>query len=365
MDRHDLPGVTAKDVAEAHQADLNIQHEYGCRGLTYWFDEIRGIAFCLVEAPDKGAVERMHNHAHGLIPHQIVEVDNRMVETFLGWIEEVESLPDKDRTVNGRTGISAYRIILATELFTSNLAVRRNGHTGARGPMQTFLEIVRNTVRDHGGSNVDPTDDIHLTSFVSVKDALNCALSIQKCCRVQLSGCEFLPGMGISAGHPVTMGHDFFEEAIIQAKRLSRLAGRNVVMISAEVSELAMRENVSVAGEVGIRLLNSGDENFLKRITDILEGCWSDSRLTVPGFCRKIGLSKSQLNRRLSALTGFSPNEFIREFRLIQALGMIEKREGNISEIAYGTGFSSPSYFSHCFENRFGLRPSILFSESA
>ncbi|WP_289053947.1 DUF4242 domain-containing protein [Carboxylicivirga marina] len=76
MDRLDLPGVTAKDVAEAHQKDLKIQDDYGCRAITYWFDEERQTAFCLIEAPDKGAVKAMHEHAHGLVPHQIIEVNN-------------------------------------------------------------------------------------------------------------------------------------------------------------------------------------------------------------------------------------------------------------------------------------------------
>ena len=75
MDRHDLSGVTAKDVAQAHQKDLSIQEDFGCRGITYWFDEERGAAFCLIEAPDKNAVKEMHDHAHGLVPHQILEVE--------------------------------------------------------------------------------------------------------------------------------------------------------------------------------------------------------------------------------------------------------------------------------------------------
>ncbi len=63
MDRHDIPGITAMDVAEAHKQDLMIQDKYDCRALTYWFDEKRGTAFCLIEAPRKDAVERMHDEA--------------------------------------------------------------------------------------------------------------------------------------------------------------------------------------------------------------------------------------------------------------------------------------------------------------
>ena len=90
MDRHDLAAVTAKDVAEAHREDLKIQDNYNCKGLTYWFDEKRGTAFCLVEAPNADCVKEMHDNAHGLIPHQIIEVESNVVNAFLGRIEGEE-----------------------------------------------------------------------------------------------------------------------------------------------------------------------------------------------------------------------------------------------------------------------------------
>lgn len=49
MDRHDFSGITAKDVAAAHQEDLKIQEKYGCRRLSFWFDEERQMAFCLTK----------------------------------------------------------------------------------------------------------------------------------------------------------------------------------------------------------------------------------------------------------------------------------------------------------------------------
>ena len=82
MDRHDLEAATAKDVAEAHREDLKIQHKYNCKGLTYWYDEERGTAFCLVEAPNADCVKQMHDNAHGLVPHQIIEVESNVVSAF-------------------------------------------------------------------------------------------------------------------------------------------------------------------------------------------------------------------------------------------------------------------------------------------
>lgn len=59
MDRHDVSkSVTAENVAQLHKEDLKIQEQFSFLGLTYWFDDIKKIAFCLVEAPDK---ESMHN----------------------------------------------------------------------------------------------------------------------------------------------------------------------------------------------------------------------------------------------------------------------------------------------------------------
>ena len=53
MDRHDLPeSVNAEHVAHIHQEDLKIEHEFGCKGLTYWFDDKRKTAFCLINAPN-------------------------------------------------------------------------------------------------------------------------------------------------------------------------------------------------------------------------------------------------------------------------------------------------------------------------
>ena len=54
MDRHDVPGVTAGAVAEASAKDIEIQGDYGVEVMTYWVDEERGNAFCLMKAPDMG-----------------------------------------------------------------------------------------------------------------------------------------------------------------------------------------------------------------------------------------------------------------------------------------------------------------------
>jgi hypothetical protein len=74
MDIHDIPGVKADDVVGAHEADVRVQAKYGVEYKHYWVDEEAGKVFCLVEAPDRDAANRVHREAHGLIAHTLYEV---------------------------------------------------------------------------------------------------------------------------------------------------------------------------------------------------------------------------------------------------------------------------------------------------
>ncbi len=75
MDVHNIEGgVSASDVADAHQADLATQGEYGVDYRSYWLDEQAGKIFCLVEAPDAEAANTVHREAHGLVADEIYPV---------------------------------------------------------------------------------------------------------------------------------------------------------------------------------------------------------------------------------------------------------------------------------------------------
>jgi len=75
IDVHNLPGATAKAVAEAHMKDLQMQGRYGVRYLRYWIDERQGKVFCLVDAPDAQTAEAVHREAHGLVADEIYQVE--------------------------------------------------------------------------------------------------------------------------------------------------------------------------------------------------------------------------------------------------------------------------------------------------
>ena len=75
MDVHHMDGgVSAADVAGAHQKDVDTQSEYGVDYKHYWVDEANGKIFCLVEAPDADTASRVHREAHGLVADEIYPV---------------------------------------------------------------------------------------------------------------------------------------------------------------------------------------------------------------------------------------------------------------------------------------------------
>ena len=120
MDLHIVPGVTAKDVAHAHNMDVLIEKDHSCKCLTYWIDEVRGHAFCLIDAPTKENVIEMHSKAHGLVPHKIIEVESSLVQAFLGRITDPENaaLTDNGLIIMDDT---SYRIIMHLQIMDAVL----------------------------------------------------------------------------------------------------------------------------------------------------------------------------------------------------------------------------------------------------
>ncbi|MFZ5515262.1 MAG: ATP-binding protein [Candidatus Zhuqueibacterota bacterium] len=104
--------------------------------------------------------------------------------------------------------------------------------------------------------------------------------------------------------------------------------------------------------------VTSADEKWLTKLMEIVENHLSNSSFDTPMLAKKIGLSRSQLHRKLVALTDQAPNQFIRLMRLRRAARLIEQKSGNITEIAYEVGFSNISYFSNRFREQFGVLPS-------
>ena len=356
MDRHDIPNeIKAEHVAQMHQEDMKIEHLYGCKGMTYWCDEDRNTAFCLIEAPNREAIQKMHNHAHGEYPHSIIEVDAKIVESFLGRIE------DPEKSQNTKLNIindPAFRVLMVIE--TSNFLNRLEANQFSIFT-QKFHNSVLKTLKRFKGRIVKKDNSSYLISFKSVSDAVLCALKIKfkfKYVTPKFDPTNRILKIGIASGTPVTDKNNIFEEAITLATRMCEVVKEQLV-VSNEVKDLYESENRNaMMNKELVRVLKLSEEIFLTNLMEYTERIWNKSGINVGTFRKELGYSKSQLYRKLIKLTGKSPNNFLKEFRLHKALSLLYNQKGNISEIAYETGFNSPAYFSKCFMDKYGILPS-------
>ncbi len=104
--------------------------------------------------------------------------------------------------------------------------------------------------------------------------------------------------------------------------------------------------------------ITSTNQRFLERTIKIVENNIEDSSFDVEKFASEMFMSRSQLHRKLKALTGYSTTEFIRMIRLKRAAQLLQGNSGTVSEIAYKVGFDNIGYFSKCFRETFGKPPS-------
>lgn len=107
---------------------------------------------------------------------------------------------------------------------------------------------------------------------------------------------------------------------------------------------------------------DSLDNQFLNKLQDQIQIHLNDHSFGVPQLALKSGMSQMQMYRKLKALTGKTPSQFIRSFRLQRALELLQNSTLSVSEIAYDVGFSDPSYFSRVFQKEFGRNPSSFLN---
>jgi signal transduction histidine kinase/DNA-binding response OmpR family regulator len=106
-----------------------------------------------------------------------------------------------------------------------------------------------------------------------------------------------------------------------------------------------------------IKPTNDLENSFLEKFRNLVAQNLSDSELNVEDLGQQIGLSRTQLYRKLKSLTGYSPNELLRIIRLKRAYHLLSTTELTISEVTYDVGFTTPSYFAKCFKDYYNESP--------
>jgi len=234
MDRHDLEGTDADDVARAHAADLEIQDRYGVTYHTYWYDYERQAAFCLVDAPDAETAAHVHREAHGQVANEIIPVEAEVVDSFLGRVDD----PDESRAPISE---SAFRTILFTDLVGSTAIHDRLGDEAALAVLGVHDTIVREALTGHHGREVKHTGDGIMASFGDASDALGAAVEMQRGFAQTTGGLDAIEvRIGINSGEPVAHDDQLYGLAVNLARRLCDAAEPGAILVSDVVRGLTM-----------------------------------------------------------------------------------------------------------------------------
>lgn len=240
MDIHEnLGDVTEEDIKNAHLQDLAIQDQYGVQFLTFWFNSPDGQAFCLVDSPTRDAAVAVHKHSHGLVPHNMVQVDRPTVSQFMGdWEPNVPNIARLD----GNQVDTGLRAIMFTDLVGSTEISTRHGDTRAMEVLEHHDQIVRAALSQCGGREVKHTGDGIFASFSYVSTAVDCAIQIQRGFGEPTAEKSEEPRVriGISAGEPVSQHEDLFGAVVNLASRICGHAGPGQIFVSSAVRELSV-----------------------------------------------------------------------------------------------------------------------------
>ena len=148
-------------------------------------------------------------------------------------------------------------------------------------------------------------------------------------------------------------GADGYIAKPFEPKELIALAD-NLISTRRKLAE-KYKEEMSEQGKTS---LPSMEQVFLDRVGRVIEEYMDDEQLSVDFLGGKIGLSRTQLHRKLKGIINQSPGEMIRSVRLQRALDLLKQNAGTVSEISYKVGFGNPANFSTSFSRHFGYPPS-------
>jgi DNA-binding response OmpR family regulator/nitrogen-specific signal transduction histidine kinase len=146
--------------------------------------------------------------------------------------------------------------------------------------------------------------------------------------------------------------------------KVLQLKVRNLMRMR-EMMRRMFRDNEVLSIEPKRVTLTSADESFVQQALESIEKNMSNPDYAVDDLGRDVGMSRTQLYRKLKALTGQSANEFIRVIRLKRAAQLLEQNQLTIAEVTYEVGFTDLKYFRECFKKLFGVTPSEFVQKTS
>ena len=159
---------------------------------------------------------------------------------------------------------------------------------------------------------------------------------------------------GLKRGADAYLSKPFDKEELLV--RLEMLVERQKRMV-AHFSKNLLHEPVPASGEAQTEEIIRVENAFLQKVHQIVAENYTDEDFALPQLCHIIGMSRSQLFRKMQAVSATSPSDYIRSYRLNQAKALLGTTSMNVSEVAWKVGFKDPGHFSKLFQEEFGFPP--------
>ncbi|MEP3210740.1 MAG: nickel-binding protein [Maribacter sp.] len=348
MDFHQIDGdaITEEDMYRAHLKDVAVQNKHGLIYRKYYLNLQQKTAFCLMESPNKEACMESHKEAHGIGACNVIEVsrDNEFIP-FMG--EGGQNEMDLALTVSGAID-SGFRTLMLVDFLALE-----EGHA-------SMAAKILDDIKNHNGNLVKIPSEKLMASFIDAYDAVACGLEIAT--KFQPLKGKTIFSIGLATGKPVDAhGKDLFEETKKKVHVLSRLGLQLELCMDLDTKLAAAKSTgVSKIDSTTITVVDRTSYAEIENLDRVLLKNLNNSAFNSDALSKELGLSKTQTYRKISALFGIPPNKLLSELRLVHAARALRKGDKTVSEIAYDSGFNSPTYFTRVFRNRFNVLPTLM-----
>ncbi len=139
-----------------------------------------------------------------------------------------------------------------------------------------------------------------------------------------------------------------FSVSYLKAQIISLLENRKAMLDTFNRSPMTSYSNL---------VSNKSDEIFLNKLNEEIEQYVSDENFSVESLTERLNISRSNLQRKLKSISGLTPGDYLRSYRIRKACKLLLETDMRINEVAYSVGFSSPSYFAKVFQKSYNMSP--------
>ncbi|MDN3669180.1 helix-turn-helix domain-containing protein [Echinicola jeungdonensis] len=358
MAYHHIPLGSINEVKKTYLSALPFHQQLEISYHQFWFNEEGRGFFCLIEGPDKSTCNLAHELTFGEVPIDLTQVEAgnfapKSTQKFTDFFPN-----DKETDSLGFRGV----LVISIRPITPDPIFSNKSHNLEVPPWARA--IITEKLREFRGREIGQTQEESIIGvFHDVKSAYHCARSLQQ---ILIHNRNFSPKvifkMGLSASSPFGEKTNSLSAIIQQAQMLSHVAKDYQVIISPRAGKVNTEE-LFFNGN-GVKCLAPSDEKFLTNVLNCTELHLSNQKFTIPHLCQITGISRPQLYRKITAITGRSPSLFFRDLRLEKAFDLLKQKSDNVTQIALEVGFNNPSYFAKCFTAKYGCKPSAIHHHS-